>query len=508
MEVDTAEIPAEVNDNEAENREADPDSVKGRGKKAGKKRNRSELPSPTSDRPTRERKSVERLIVSPDKEIKEFRIPKGTGTALKDIPNIVFKLSKRRSGDEAVQALHKVLFGKTSKHAGKGNILKFSGFVWSGNEEKEKLKIKERLEKVVKEILYQIGDLLDLNLSKGSKKEEGVLKVFEFLESPHKTTNKLVEEKAKAKKGKKAKKKVVKGAKRGRSPAKSPKGKKSPKTKQARVEEDDDDVADSEDAAEEMEAAEDEKEEQSDDEYNEKKTSTRKRKRKSLEEQSMQESEDEEEKASPKKSKAQKEKRKSTPKAAKKEEKPKSKSKAAKVKEPSEKDLKAAISEILQNADFSTVTFTDVMKQLGDKFKVDLTHKKSRLKLLIQVEIARLVGEGDNEDEDSSAEGGDEEKLSMEGGDDEEKPSDEQKDHDEDDSKEGSKEDEEDGDGVAQDSDVRDDEDVKGEKSGDEVADEEMNSEEDKAEGAREEEDKEGEGASTDEGADKEEGPS
>ncbi|MCO5558089.1 hypothetical protein L7F22_011665 [Adiantum nelumboides] len=473
MEGDTVEAQTEVHNAEAQKKKAATvvDS------KAGKKRRRSELPSPTSDRPTRERKSIERLIVSPDKEIKEFRVPKGTGTALKDIPNIVFKLSKRRSGDEAVQALHKVLFGKTSKHAGKGNILKFSGFVWSGNEEKEKLKIKERLERVVKEILYQIGDLLDLNLSKGLKKEESVLKVFEFLESPHKTTDKLVEEKVKAKKSKKAKKKVVKGAKKGRTPVKSPKGmNKSSKKKQSSDEEDDDDVADSEDAVEETEEVEDEPEDRSDDDYGEKKklTATRKRKRKPVvEELPDQETEDEEE-ASPKKSKVQKQKRKATPKPKKEK---KSKSKTEKVKEPSEEELKVAICEILQNADFSKVTFTDVMKQLGDKFKVDLTHIKSHLKALIQEEIARLVGEGDNEDEDSHTEGGD----------DEEKLSGEPEDHDKD-SRDGPKEDEEDDDGNVEDSVGGDDENDKGVKAGDEDADEDMNSEEDKADSAREDE--------------------
>eukprot|EP00250_Pteridium_aquilinum_P010929 c19722_g1_i1 orf=589-2037(-) len=428
--------------------------------KSGKKRKQRELSSPTPDRPARERKSIERFVVSPDKEIKEFKIQKGAGTALKDIPNIVFKLSKRRGGDEVVQSLHKVLFGKTAKHVAKANILQFSGYVWSGNEEKEKAKIKERLERCVKESLLQISDLLDLNLSKSLKKEDGILRVFEFLESPHKTSDKLLEEKAKAKKSKKAKKTSVKGSKKkasGQTPGKSPKGaKKAPRKKLT--------SDDEEDGIVEEDVEEEPEEKSDDDDYAERSASSKKRKRKTTKKQPMLESGDEEE-TPPKKIKPLKEevkKKKKPIKEAKKEK--KVKAKAGKSKEPSDEDLQEAICELLQNADFSKVTFTDVMKRLGEKFKVDLTHRKAHLKALIQEEIAKLVGEGDNEDEEG--ENADGEKVN---GEQEDVSGDDAKGDDED----------EDGEGAVGDED--------GEKADGEDEDEDANSIENKADGVDDE---------------------
>lgn len=398
MEGESVEIKAPGGHTELENNKGDPASTKG---SSGKKRKQREFTSPATDRPARERKSIERFIVSPDKEVKEFKIPKGAGTALKDIPNIVFKLSKRRGGDEVVQALHKVLFGRTSKQFAKANILQFSGYVWSGNEEREKAKIKERLERCVKESLFQISDILDLTLSKSLKKEDGVLKVFEFLESPYKTSD---EETVKAKKSKKVKKTPVKGLKKkasGKSPRKSPKGAKktSRSKKQTTDEEDESDAPDFEDDVEE------EPEEKSDDDYAKESSSSKKRKRKSIEKESVHESGDEEETLHEKKKpiKEAKKGKKKPIQEVKKEKEPKAK--AEKVKEPSDEDLQEAICELLQNADFSKVTFTDVMKQLGQKFNADLTHRKAHLKALIHEEIQRLVGEGENEDEDGNNEG-------------------------------------------------------------------------------------------------------
>ncbi|KAH7331665.1 hypothetical protein KP509_20G046000 [Ceratopteris richardii] len=379
--------------------------------KAGKKRkSRESLSSPTTDRPTRERKSVERLIFTPDKEIKEFKILKGSGSTLKEIPNVVYKLSKHKSSDEAVQMLHRIMFGKVgAKHTGKANILQFSGFVWGENKEKERAKVKERLEKVVKETLFQMGDILDLNLQKSLKKEDTVVKVLEFLESPHKTTDVLIEEKIKSKKVKKTKKTPKRG-KKGQTPVKkSPKvQKRTPKKKQSSDEED---GATSPDEVEDTEEVEEE--EDQDEDYNEKASQKTKRKRVSTKEKPVPETEGEEEEPSPKKNKMQK-KKEPTQKVAK-GKKPKvkaeAKAKAKKTKDPGDEELRGAICELLKSADFSKVTFTDVMKQLGEKFNADLTHMKSHLKVLIQEEIARLVGEGDNEDEDSNSEGDVEDKA-------------------------------------------------------------------------------------------------
>lgn len=147
------------------------------------------------DRPAREKKSVERFIAdTTSKKTRKVVIQKGSGTALKDIPNVMFKLSKRSRADNTIKDLHSVLYGKRAKapHM-KNNILQFSGFVWDEN--KNHAKVKEKLEKFHKESLANLCDVLDLHVSKAAtKKEELVAKVIEFLEAPHITTDILLEE--------------------------------------------------------------------------------------------------------------------------------------------------------------------------------------------------------------------------------------------------------------------------------------------------------------------------
>jgi len=202
--------------------------------KESKKRKIRELSTPTLDRPSRERKTIERFVASNEKEnVKEFTIEKGRGTLLKDIPNVVYKLSKRSRADENVRLLHAVLYGKRGKafHL-KNNILQFSGYVWGDNEEKLKGKVKEKLEKYNKENLLNLCDLLDIHVAKTSnKKEEIVVKLIEFLEAPHVTTDVLLEEKVQTLKAKKRKRKSkgTPGKSRGRTPGKSP-GKKQKKS--------------------------------------------------------------------------------------------------------------------------------------------------------------------------------------------------------------------------------------------------------------------------------------
>lgn len=147
------------------------------------------------DRPAREKKSVERFIAdTTSKKKREIVIQKGSGTALKDIPNVLYKLSKRNKADNTIKDLHSVLYGKRAKAPQmKNNILQFSGFVW--DESKNNAKVKEKLEKFHKEGLTNLCDVLDLHVSKAAtKKEELVAKLIEFLEAPHITTDILLEE--------------------------------------------------------------------------------------------------------------------------------------------------------------------------------------------------------------------------------------------------------------------------------------------------------------------------
>ncbi|CAM8953005.1 unnamed protein product [Rhodiola kirilowii] len=160
------------------------------------------------DRPVRERKSVERLVAIIERDSsKDFHIEKGNGSALKDIPNVAYKLSKRKS-DDTLKLLHSILFSRRGKAADiKNNISKFSGFVWHGNEEKQKLKIKEKLEKCNKEKLFEFCDILDITVASKAtiRKDEVVSMLLEFLVSPHATTDKLLAEKEESSKGNKRK---------------------------------------------------------------------------------------------------------------------------------------------------------------------------------------------------------------------------------------------------------------------------------------------------------------
>ncbi|GMH23456.1 hypothetical protein Nepgr_025299 [Nepenthes gracilis] len=150
-----------------------------------------------SERPTRERKTVDRYWmpspVSKSPAGKPLAIVKGSGTPLKDIPNVAFKLSKRKP-DDNLQLLHAILFGKKAKaHNLKRDIGKFSGFVWIANEEKQRAKVKEKLDKCVKEKLIDFCDMLNIPINKAIvKKEDLSVKLLEFLECPRATTDVLL----------------------------------------------------------------------------------------------------------------------------------------------------------------------------------------------------------------------------------------------------------------------------------------------------------------------------
>ncbi|XP_011083610.1 uncharacterized protein LOC105166081 [Sesamum indicum] len=193
-------------------------------KNGSKKETRNEigrLPprTPVIERPRRERKKVEVATVGVTARRstnKPFAIEKGQGMQLKDIPNVAFKLSKRKA-DENLQLLHTILFGKKAKvHTLKKSIGLFSGFVWIENEQdKKRAKVKEKIDKCVKEKLLDFCDVLDISVNKATiKKEELSLKLLEFLECPHAETETLL-----------AEEKQLKGKKRKRStgsPSKSP----------------------------------------------------------------------------------------------------------------------------------------------------------------------------------------------------------------------------------------------------------------------------------------------
>nr|XP_029121836.1 DNA ligase 1 isoform X3 [Elaeis guineensis] len=178
----------------------------GTEKKERKRRSMAREPTTPVERPSRERKAVERYTaVSPRRTsaTKVLSIEQGSGTKLKDIPNVLFKLSKRKI-DENLQILHSILFGRKSNvHFLKRNVLQFSGFVWADNKEKQRAKIKEKLDKCNKEKLLDFCELLDLHVLKATtKKEEISAKLLEFLECPYVTRDVVLTEKEKGKKRK------------------------------------------------------------------------------------------------------------------------------------------------------------------------------------------------------------------------------------------------------------------------------------------------------------------
>ncbi|GJW26249.1 DEK protein isoform X1 [Tanacetum coccineum] len=69
----------------------------------------------------------------------------------------------------------------------KKNIGLFSGFVSDDDEqEKQKAKLKEKLDKCTKEKLFDFCDVLNLQIHKSQlKKEEVTVKLIDFLQSPH-----------------------------------------------------------------------------------------------------------------------------------------------------------------------------------------------------------------------------------------------------------------------------------------------------------------------------------
>jgi protein DEK len=164
----------------------------------------------SSERPTRERKLVKRYTESSTTRAsftKPVLIDKGRGTQLKDIPNVAFKLSKRKP-DDNLQTLHSVMFGKRTKaHNLKKNLGMFSGYMWMESEhEKQRGKVKEKLDKCIKEKLVDFCDVLNIPINKtNSKKEDLCSKLLEFLECPHATTENLLSDKEKKGNKRKAK---------------------------------------------------------------------------------------------------------------------------------------------------------------------------------------------------------------------------------------------------------------------------------------------------------------
>ncbi|QCD84993.1 protein DEK-like [Vigna unguiculata] len=445
---------------EEEKNEEEEEETDERGEaKSIKSTEESGYATPTSKRPTRERKTVDRYTVSsPDKfhqssSRKTSSIEKGNGTQLKDIPNVAFMLSKRKT-DDNLHALHRVLFGLRGKvNAVKRNIGMFSGYVWTDNEEKQKAKTREKIEKCPKEKLVDFCNVLNIPINKTTmKKEELCAKLFEFLVSPHATTDVLLADQKM--KGKKRSRKQTPN----KSEASAKKQKKSSlvakKQKQssdieesdvsepseAKVDTEEDDVQKSESDPDDenlSEKEEDDKEKahnrsskkilNEDQDEPVKKTTTvetgksnERTPKKSTSKIARNDNTSKSKQSASKKQKTVRENQNSKGKGA--DKKPTDKSSKALVKDegkgrssekaksgPSKDEMHRVVVDILKKVDFNTATLSDILKRLGTHFDVDLMHRKAEVKDIItdvinnmsddDQEEASNVGDDDGEDE-------------------------------------------------------------------------------------------------------------
>ncbi|KAL5188724.1 11-beta-hydroxysteroid dehydrogenase-like 6 [Glycine soja] len=437
----------EEKEEEEEEKEEDRDEVK--SKKSTKE---SGYATPGSERPTRERKTVERYTVSsPDKfprssSIKVLSIEKGNGTQLKDIPNVAFKLSKRKA-DDNLHALHSILFGKKAKvHHLKRNIGLFSGYVWTENEEKQRVKIKEKIDKCVKEKLVDFCNVLNIPINKTSKKKEELsAKLLQFLESPHATTDVLLADKEK--KGKKRARKQTPSKYSGEGSKTSAKKQKQ-NSQVGKNQKQSSDIEDS-DAAEPSDAKVDSQEDddssqksesdneesisekEEDKEKAHKRTSKKilkedqttpvkkttvvktaksneKAPEKSSSKRAVTDSTSKSKQSASKKQKTMKENQNSIGKDA--NQKQADKSSKALVKdqgkgkssekakaEPSKVEMHRVAVDILKEVDFNKATLSDILRQLGTHFDVDLMHRKAEVKDII-TDVINNMSDDDGEE--------------------------------------------------------------------------------------------------------------
>ncbi|KFK34172.1 hypothetical protein AALP_AA5G109800 [Arabis alpina] len=401
--------------------------------------------TPVSERPTRERKKTVRYIMptSPRSSgTKPVLIEQGRGTRLKEIPNVAYKLSKRKA-DDNLFLLHTILYGKKGKvQMVKRNIGQFSGFVWSEQEEvKQRAKAKEKLEKCIKEKLVDFCDLLDIPINKSIvKKEELTVKLLEFLVSPKATRDVVLADREKE--TKKRKKSTPKSAESSDVPAKRRRqteksGKKQDQPSETEEGNDEGDVGSKEtndsggkdDAAPEKvndknedTESDDEKDKAEEKKSNDKKRSSGRRKKEKPapeEEKSLKgpaksgrKSSKQVDKSTSSSSQKQKVDKDDTSKEKGKKQTSKPQAKGSKdqgkatkkgKKEPTRKELHVVVAKILKEVDFNTATLSDILRKLGSHFGVDLMHRKTEVKDII-TDALNEMSDDDERDENTEDE--------------------------------------------------------------------------------------------------------
>ncbi|WMV48736.1 hypothetical protein MTR67_042121 [Solanum verrucosum] len=311
----------------------------------------------------------------------------------------------------------------------KSNISQFSGLVWHENEEKQKMKVKEKLDKCVKEKLLELCDVLDIPVDEDtSRKEDLESQLMDFLDAPHPMTSELLAEKEQSSKGKKKKSpSSTIGSLEGSTKSHKKKKAHEPKDDQERSDDEMSKQTKSEekDGKSEEGSEKDKKKHKRSSNKSSKKESTGEVKTKKTPSNSSKSSKNNDNNdANPKVHSKKKttevvKGNPSTPKkpsssdnTGKKVPNGKGHKKADKLK-PSDDELRSAICEVLKEVDFNTATFTDILQILAKRYDTDLTPRKISVKNMIQDELTRLVDEADEEDEEENAE--DEKQPSVQG---------------------------------------------------------------------------------------------
>ncbi|KAL6637329.1 hypothetical protein ACP70R_024901 [Stipagrostis hirtigluma subsp. patula] len=409
------------------------------GSKSREAKSLLSTPSPYgTDRPQRERKTVERLVEVIEKEPNSnFVIEKGRGTPLKDIPSVAHRISRKKPAD--LKFLHSILFGRKGKTVDfKGHILQFSGFVWHESDEKQRAKAKEKLDKCVKDMLLDLCWLLAIPVPKSNiRKEDIVSKLLDFIAEPH-GDSALSDDQ-----GSNPRKRKSGGASGSKSldntPNKSRKkfgddtaaGKRRKKSLKYDTDEEEDDESMKSDSEENKHEDTDEAADEQEDDYDSGKEKASKRsseikessgKRKidtgsshktgprTISKSPVKKSSSKEKESPDDSAKVFSRKRKSTSKGALVSEKEikdkksagkkvtKGKGESAEVDLPSKDELRKTITGILKKVDFNTATFSDILKKLDNHYKMDLTPKKEAIKLMIQDELTKLSEEADEDE--------------------------------------------------------------------------------------------------------------
>ncbi|KAJ0241723.1 Uncharacterized protein HA466_0211070 [Hirschfeldia incana] len=374
--------------------------------------------TPVTERPKRIIKKVEpHILHTPfrSSRSKPVSVQQGRGTQLKEIPNVAYKLSKRKP-DDNLFLLHTILYAKKGKiQTLKKNIGQFSGFVWSEQEEeKQRARTKEKIEKCVKDKLIDFCDVLDIPINKSNvKKEELVVSVLEFLVCPKATRDVVLADPEKE--TKKRKTSTAKNVTSGESsdiPAKRRRQTKESGKKQDQS---------SNDAALEKSkdtATEDEKDKAEKKKSTNKKNSskrTKKEKPAAEEEKSLKGSSKSGRKSSKKvdkstssSSKKQKVDQEDSSKEKGKKQISKSQAKGSKdqgkdskkgnKREPTRKEMHVVVAKILKEVDFNTATLSDILRKLGSHFGVDLMHRKSEVKDIITDAIDEMSVDDEREE--------------------------------------------------------------------------------------------------------------